>query len=288
MLRERLILAGLFGLPLLAAAAMGTWSVVQPASAQTTASSSRVDAMVGLVQPSDNVDLACTEKGIIKDLAVEEGDFVKKGQVICQLESSVEEATLQVSKVQAESDIKVKVAKIGDDLARVRLERTERLELKNAAADMEVIEARINKQYTAVKIDEAEHDQKVVGFQYMRDRKVIDRRTIKSPLDGYVARKVKSVGELVDGVDDAVVCQIVQLDPLHVLVPASASTYGKIKTGDTARLDSDQLPGGSAIAKVFLVDRLVQADSQTYTIKLELPNPGSAIPAGIKVMVTFP
>lgn len=288
MLRERLVMVGLFGLPVFAAATMAAWSVVQPVSAQTTASAWRLEPMVGLVQPSDTVDLASTEKGIIEQITVEEGDLVTKGQVICQLESSVEKAALDISKVQAESDIHIQVANIGDELAGVKLERVKRLEQKDAAAVMEVIEAEINKKYTGVKINEAVHDKSVVNFQYIRDKKVIERRTVRSTLDGYVARKIKSVGELVDGVDDAVVCQIVKLDPLHVLVPAKASTYGKIKVGDTARLDGEQLPGGSAMAKVFLVGRVVQADSQTYTIKLELPNPGSVIPAGIKVIVTFP
>lgn len=286
MVRERLVIVGLFGIPVFAAAVTVAWSAVQPVSAQTAAL--RIEPMMGLVQPSDSVDLASSEKGIVAELTVEEGDMVKKGQVICRLESTVEKASLAISKLQAESNADVRAAEIRDNLSQIRLARIEDLDKKNAAAPMEVDEAKISKEYSAAQVKKALHDKSVVNLQYERDQKVIERRTIESPLAGYVAKKIKSVGELVDGVNDAVVCQIVKLDPLHVLVPARAATYGKIKANDRARLDGDQLPGGSAMAKVILVDRVVQADSQTYTIKLELPNPDSAIPAGIKVVVTFP
>ena len=76
MLRERLVVAGLFGIPMLAASAMITWSMDERASAQTTASASRIEPLLGFVEPSDVVDLACSEKGIIEELTIEEGDIL--------------------------------------------------------------------------------------------------------------------------------------------------------------------------------------------------------------------
>ncbi len=288
MIRERLVVAGLFGIPVLAASAMVAWSAGKPVSAQTTDSFAKLAPIKGLVEPSDTVDLASSEKGIVQELTVEEGDSVKAGQVICRLESGVEEAALKTSQLQAESDDDIRVALFRHELAQIEYKRLQKLEQREAAGPMELDEARINEKYTGALVDKARQDKRIAQFRYQSDQKVIARRTIKSPMDGYVARKAKSVGELVDGVDDTVICNIVKLDPLHVLVAPLAETYGKIKRGDRARIEGDQLPGGKAEAKVILVDRLVAADSQTYTIKLELPNPGSRIPAGIKVMVTFP
>jgi len=245
-------------------------------------------SLVGLVQPSDVVDLASSEKGIIEEMAVDEGTVVKKGQVVCKLESRVEEASLRISQAQAESEIDIEVAKLRHELAQIEYDRVTKLEQQQAAAIKEIDTARINEKYSAGLVRKAQHDQQVAKFQYVRDQKVLERRTITSPLDGYVAKKNKSVGELVDGVNDAVVCQIVRLDPLHVLVPIPADTYGQIRVGDRATVTAEQLPQGKATAKVILVDRLVQADSQTYTVKLELPNPDGTIPAGIKVEASFP
>ncbi len=288
MLRERLVMAGLFGIPVGIAAVMMAWSTERPVSAQTTRASAALGPFLGLVQPSDMVDLASSDKGTIQELTIDEGHTVKKGQLICRLESSVEEAALQISKVQAESNIDIEAAELRHELARIEYERVMKIDKSDAAAPKEVDTARINKDYSASLVRKAKHDQQVAKYQYIRDQKVVERRTILSPLDGYVVKKSKSVGELVDGLNDTVVCQIAKMDPLYVIVPAPAVTYGKIRKGDTAVLEADQLPGGKATAKVILVDKIIQADSQTYTIKLELPNPGIVIPAGVKADVTFP
>ena len=220
--RERWVVAGLFSLPVLVAVAMVAWSAGQPAAAQTAASSRPLRPLRGVTQPSDIVDLASSEKGIIETLLIDEGDMVEKDQVVCRLESSVEQASLEVSKTQAESMIDIEVARIGHDLAKVELRRLEHLDERDAAAPMELIEAQITEKYRSRQIDKAEYDKRVIEVQYARDQKVLARRIVRSPLDGYVAQKAKSVGELVDGVDDTVICQIVKLDPLHVLVPTPA------------------------------------------------------------------
>jgi RND family efflux transporter MFP subunit len=288
MVRERLLMAGLFGIPVALALVMMAWSTERSVSAQTTHAAAPVGPFVGLVMPSDDVDLASNDKGIIQEMTVQEGDTVMKGQVICRLESSVEEASLKISEAQAKTNIDIEAAQLRHELARIEYERVIKMDKEQAAAPKELDTARINEKYADSLVRKAQHDQKVAQFQYARDQKVVERRVIVSTLDGYVARKKKSVGELVDGVNDAVVCQILKMNPLHVLVPVPAATYGKIHLGDAAILVAEQLPGGRAKAKVILVDKVIQADSQTYTIKLELPNPESVIPTGIKADVTFP
>jgi HlyD family secretion protein len=288
MSRERVVVVTLFGTPLVLAAVMIAWSAEQPASPQATRSGKALGPFVGLVQPSDKCDLASTDRGTIESITVEDGDMVKKGQVIGRLESSVEAAFLKISQTQAESEIDIESAKLRYELAKIEVERLADIDKIGAAAPKEMDTARINKDYADSLVRKAQHDQQVAKFQYLRDQKVLERRTILSTLDGYVAKKKKSPGESVDGQSDTVVCQIVKLDPLHVLVPVPATTYGQIRLNDRATLTGEQLPQGKATAKVILVDKLVQPDSQTYNLKLELPNPGSVIPSGIKVEVSFP
>ena len=170
MLRERLVVAGLFGIPMLAASAMITWSMDERASAQTTASASRIEPLLGFVEPSDVVDLACSEKGIIEELTIEEGDTVKTGQVICRLESSVENAALEISKTQADSEIGVETARIGHELAEIQLKRVVEIDKRGAAARMELDEALIQEKYSRTQVARAIHDQSVVKHQYERDR----------------------------------------------------------------------------------------------------------------------
>jgi hypothetical protein len=45
---------------------------------------------------------------------------------------------------------------------------------------------------------------------------------------------------------------------------------------------------GTFPARVIIVDRVVDAASSTFGIRLELRNPGNRIPAGIRCKVKFP
>ncbi|CAN0204246.1 unnamed protein product [Phaeothamnion confervicola] len=44
---------------------------------------------------------------------------------------------------------------------------------------------------------------------------------------------------------------------------------------------------GSFRARVTLVDKVIDAASGTFGVRLELPNPGGRVPAGIKCRVRF-
>jgi multidrug efflux pump subunit AcrA (membrane-fusion protein) len=46
--------------------------------------------------------------------------------------------------------------------------------------------------------------------------------------------------------------------------------------------------GGKHEAKVIVVDPVIDAASGTYGVRLELPNPDWALPAGLKCRVRFP
>ena len=50
---------------------------------------------------------------------------------------------------------------------------------------------------------------------------------------------------------------------------------------------SPEAPGGRYTATVTLVDRVIDAASGTFGVRLELPNPNLAIPAGAKCKVRF-
>jgi len=46
--------------------------------------------------------------------------------------------------------------------------------------------------------------------------------------------------------------------------------------------------GGTYTAKVVIVDRVIDAASGTFGVRLEIPNPKYELPAGLKCRVIFP
>jgi len=110
------------------------------------------------------------------------------------------------------------------------------------------------------------------------------RRTIKSPIPGVVTERSLSTGEFAK--QDPIL-KIAQLDPLRVEAFAPVAMLGVITVGDEAQVIPQDPVNGSYAAKVTVVDKVIDAASGTFGIRLELPNPEFQLPAGLKCRLQF-
>ena len=77
------------------------------------------------------------------------------------------------------------------------------------------------------------------------------------------------------------------MDPLNVEVFVPIAVYPEIKLGMLAEVRPEAPVGGSHLAVVAIVDRVFDAASGTFGVRLELPNPTLKLPAGLKCQVSF-
>jgi multidrug efflux pump subunit AcrA (membrane-fusion protein) len=68
-----------------------------------------------------------------------------------------------------------------------------------------------------------------------------------------------------------------------VLVPAAA--FGQIEPGMKGDVVPELLNKKEHVAVVRTVDRVIDAATNTFRVRLELPNPGGALPAGLRCKV---
>jgi len=64
--------------------------------------------------------------------------------------------------------------------------------------------------------------------------------------------------------------------------------YHLIKVGMKAKVIPERPAGGQYTAVVTIVDRVIDAASGTFGVRLSLPNPKHNLPAGLKCKVIFP
>ena len=83
------------------------------------------------------------------------------------------------------------------------------------------------------------------------------------------------------------VLTLAQIHPLRVEVFVPTAYYGQIQVGSHAEVRPEQPIGGIHIARVIVVDHVHDAASGTFGVRLTLPNPQLAVPAGIRCNVTF-
>ena len=87
--------------------------------------------------------------------------------------------------------------------------------------------------------------------------------------------------------DQAHILTVAEMDPLRVEAFLPVALYGTLKVGDTAQVMPEQPVGGRYAAKVTVVDQVLDAASGTVGVRLELPNPGLRLPAGIHCRLRF-
>jgi hypothetical protein len=79
-----------------------------------------------------------------------------------------------------------------------------------------------------------------------------------------------------------------EIDPLNVEVIIPVALYGNIHVGSKGEVFPEKPISGKYTATVKVVDKVVDAASGTFGVRLTMPNPGGKIPAGIKCRVKFP
>lgn len=112
-----------------------------------------------------------------------------------------------------------------------------------------------------------------------RARAQLQRRIVRSPVDGVILRRLISLGEFAHS--QAAIAQIARIDPLHVEVFLPIELYGRLSEGQTAIVRPAEPVGGAYGAEIETIDTVFDAASDTFGMRLVPPNPDAALPAGL-------
>src|SRR5437016_6112063 len=91
----RLLHACLHALAISALATLALASALKPAVAQERQAAFDAEC---LIEPSAKVELGASVSGLLKDVLADRGDAVTAGQIVAELDSGVERASLEVAR----------------------------------------------------------------------------------------------------------------------------------------------------------------------------------------------
>jgi RND family efflux transporter MFP subunit len=264
-------------------AAAGLLSVA-PAAAQGMARDAAQPVQC-VIQPNAEVNLGSAVEGVLSTMSVDLGDRVKKGQVVAELESDVEKAVADIARARATADVRVEAARARLGYETRRLERNENLHKRKVVSLSAIDEARRDKRMTELELREAQFDRKVAQLELKRALAILERRTIKSPIDGVVVERFLQPGEFVH--EQAPLLKLARVDLLNVEAFLRVADYGSIRPGMRAEVEPQQPVGGRYAAEVSVVDKVLNAASGTFRVRLTLANEDLAIPAGVRCTLRF-
>jgi RND family efflux transporter MFP subunit len=245
------------------------------------------DPMVGtcIIRPHVSVQLGSAVSGMLSATLVDRGDRVKQGQVVAQIESSVEQATLALDRARANNDSAIRVEQADMELMRREADRKKSLVDKGIANQNSLDELETKVREGELRVQQARTDQRLAALTADRSERALALKQIRGPIDGVVIERKLSAGEYI--YEQTSIMTIAQVDPLNVELVLPLQRYGEIKIGATAIVHPAAPVGGAFAATVAVVDPVIDAASDTFGVRLTLANPDGVIPAGIRCTVEW-
>ena len=202
------------------------------------------------VQPYVKNNIAPQMAGRITKINAEIGDFVKKGQVLAE----IDKAQLQQAQLQLHNQ-------------EVELERLRAL--YNAGglskSDLEAIELSYNVIKTQVE-------------------NLLENTVLCSPIDGVVTARNYDVGDMY--AMSMPIYTVEQIKPVKLLVAISESEYNKVKKGDSVEIKADALPSVTFNGKINKIYPTIDPSTRTFTAEVVVENNYNSLRPGMFARVT--
>jgi len=238
-----------------------------------------------VIEPRQVVKLASTAVGIIARLDVDRGDVVTKGQVLGKLEDGVEEATLALAKAKARNEHTIKAIEARLEFLRGKRGRTGQLVARSFASQAMADEAQAEATVAEEQLNEAKLNLEIAKLEVWRSEELLKQRKFYSPIDGIVVERLLVPGEYRS--EQTPILTLAEMNPLRVEAFLPTALFGQIHVGSEALVFPERPLSSPHTAVVTVVDRVLDAASDTLGVRLTLPNPALSLPAGIRCHVLF-
>jgi multidrug resistance efflux pump len=242
--------------------------------------------MVAHTEPSKILAMNFYGPGVIKSVAVKEGDVVKAGQVLMVQDDDIETEELARLKIQADSTARLEYAQADLAVKEKVYERKSKAE-GGVFSQEEIEEAQLDQVHSAKQIDVVKLDDSDNLSKQKQQELKVDKMHLRSPIDGVVVEIKTWEGVMASPDPEKPVITVVRNNPCYVVVPL-------LKTWQVAQLSLGQSMQVKYIsdndwqdAKIVYISPVAKAESDTQLIKLELANPQNKA-TGLPIQVKLP
>lgn len=210
--------------------------------------------VVASLAPAQGATLGSEVIGRIAKINVESGQDVTKGEVLIELDTTVEVANLKEAQAKLER-------------ARRKVQRYEALKTTKAVSPEN--------------LDDAEMEFRTAQAGAQSLQSVIDRKNIVAPFSGRIGIRQVNVGQTV--LPGADIIPLISLDPLYVNFSVPQQLSSKIKVGGAVSVTSDSFLGTTFQATISAIDPNVSQSNRNFSVQATLSNADKKLSPGMFV-----
>ncbi|WP_367848129.1 efflux RND transporter periplasmic adaptor subunit [Rhodoferax sp. WC2427] len=232
-----------------------------------------------LILPERVADIGSAVIGIVETIEVERGDTVRKGQVLVRMRAEVERANNEVARSRALSEAELRGALAARDLAQLKLDRSHSLKAENFISTQAVEQVQAELRVAHEKVAQARENLRTLAQEVHMSDAQSAQRILRSPFDGVVIERYANPGERFE---DKPLLKVAAIRQLRVEVVAPTALFGSLQPGQEVMV-SPELPGAAPrTARIAQIDRVLDPASNTFRMRLDLPNTDASLPAGLR------
>jgi membrane fusion protein (multidrug efflux system) len=234
--------------------------------------------LVGQTQGFQDVDIRARVEGFLETLNFREGSFVRKGDLLYQIDRKPLEAALAQANAEL-ATTRARLAKADNDVARYTP-----LAAKQAVSQRELDDARASQDAMRSQVDAAKAavEKATLDLGYTK---------ITSPIDGLVGTTQVKPGSLVGRGESTLLTTVSSIDPIIFRVAVTEADYLRIIKRDPKRAGQEGKVSGIQLTladgalhphagTLGPVERAVNSATGTLGVQLYFPNPDNVLRPG--------
>lgn len=212
----------------------------------------------------EKADVSAEVAGVVRNLGADEGDFVRAGQLLAQLDAAV------LSSNVAEVAARLSDAEIAAADARTNLERVEMLRREGAASQSELDNARTRLQRAEEGISALRGTRAAAAAQ-------LAKTALLAPISGSVTQRNIELGEMAS--PGRILFRVENLSALKAVMRIPAHEIRGIEVDDRVFLGTPE--GDSLTGKIIFISPAADPSNRTVKIEARFDNPGNRVRSGI-------
>ncbi|MBM3478530.1 MAG: efflux RND transporter periplasmic adaptor subunit [Alphaproteobacteria bacterium] len=225
---------------------------------------------VGTTRANESVTITAKQTGYVASFAFEEGQAVKGGQILVELETSERKADVD----QARNDLEQ--ARANRDDARQKLDRARQLKATGA-----ITQARVDELDALLRVGDARVRSAEARIRSL-DARLNDVRIV-APFDGRVGMRQVSAGALL--LPGTPITSLDDLSRIKLDFSIPESFLGKLRIGQVVLARTTAYPGRVFEGTVSVIDTRVDPVTRAVRVNAIFPNADEALKPGLFISV---
>lgn len=238
-----------------------------------------VVSATGKVEPIKKVEVKSKASGQIMTMTIEEGDRIKKGDLIAR----IDETDLRNAYEQAIADLDLAKATVAQSTSNVK--RQTELFSRGLLSQAEIDQVKLEEVRAKAQEVKAE-------IELSTNETRLKEAVVRSPIDGIILQKDVEAGQIIaSGINSVsggtLIATVANMDSVYVQAEVDEVDIGQVTLGQRAKVVADAFPDDVFYGYVLRVAPLatVEQNVTTFNVTIVVQNPGSKLKAGMNTTI---